>query len=63
MTGMDLIALAPWVFFGAALAVVCLRLRRSRRPAAPPREPMAQPDPRADRQETQCPEKNPQPRP
>jgi hypothetical protein len=50
MTGMDLIALAPWVFFAAALAVICLRLRRSRRagarrrePAAPPREPATPP--------------------
>jgi hypothetical protein len=37
MTGMDLIALAPWVpwvLFAAALAVIFLRLRRSRRPGA-----------------------------
>ena len=59
MTGMDLIALAPWVFFGVALAVVCLRLRRSRRPTVPPREPVVPPD----RQETRCPEKNPPSRP
>ena len=31
MTGMDLIAVAPWVLFGVALAVILLRLRRSRR--------------------------------
>jgi hypothetical protein len=30
MTGNDLIMLAPWVIFGAGLAVVWLRLRRSR---------------------------------
>src|ERR1700744_3034453 len=37
MTGMDLIALAPWVpwvLFAVALAVIFLRLRRSRRPGA-----------------------------
>jgi hypothetical protein len=37
MTGMDLIALAPWapwVLFGAALAVIILRLRRPRRSGA-----------------------------
>jgi hypothetical protein len=32
MTGNDLFVLAPWVIFGAGLAVVYLRLRRSRRP-------------------------------
>jgi hypothetical protein len=69
MTGMDVIALTPWVFFGAALAVVCLRLRRSRRPSAPPhppeppRPPAAPPGQRADRQEAPCPEKNLPPRP
>jgi hypothetical protein len=63
MTGMDVVALAPWVFFGAALAVVCLRLRRSRRPAAPPHPPVAPPGQRADRQEAPCPEKNLPPRP
>jgi hypothetical protein len=63
MTGMDVIALAPWVFFGAALAVVCLRLRRSRRPTAPPRPPVTPPGQRADRQEAPCPEKNLPPRP
>jgi hypothetical protein len=61
MTGMDLIVVAPWVFFGVALIAVCLRLRRSRRPAAPPREP-APPGQRADRQEASCPEKNLPPR-
>ncbi len=30
MTGGDLLVLAPWVIFGAGLALVCLRLRRSR---------------------------------
>ena len=43
MTGMDLIALAPWVFFAVAVAVICLRLRRSRRAAARRREPAARP--------------------
>ena len=61
MTGMDLIVVAPWVFFGVVLTAVCLRLRRSRRPAAPPREP-APPGQRADRQEASCPEKNLPPR-
>ena len=63
MTGMDLIAVAPWVFFGVALAVVFLRLRRSRRRPAPPRAPMPPPGQRANRQETSCPEKNLPPRP
>ena len=65
MTGMDLIVVAPWVFFGVVLAVVCFRLRRSRdhRPTAPPRAPVAPPGQRADGQETSCPEKNPPPRP
>jgi len=31
MTGWDLIVLAPWIVFGAAVAVVYGRLRRSRR--------------------------------
>jgi hypothetical protein len=31
MTGMDLIALIPWALFGVALAVILLRLSRSRR--------------------------------
>jgi uncharacterized membrane protein len=43
MTGMDLIALAPWAFLAAALAVICLRLRRSRRAAARRREPATPP--------------------
>ena len=63
MTGMDLIVVAPWVFFAVALTVVCLRLRRPRRPTAPPREPVAPPGQRADRQEASCPEKNLPPRP
>ena len=63
MTGMDLIVVAPWVFFGVVLTAVCLRLRRSRRTAAPPREPVDPPGQRADRQETSCPEKNLPPRP
>lgn len=64
MTGMDLIALAPWVFFGAALAVVCLRLRRSRRAAARPRPPAGQEPPdRPYGQEAACPEKNSRTRP
>ena len=31
MTGIDLIAVAPWVLFGAVLSAVCIRLLRSRR--------------------------------
>jgi hypothetical protein len=31
MTGMDLIALAPWALFAAAVAVILIRLLRSRR--------------------------------
>jgi hypothetical protein len=31
MTGTDLITLAPWAVFGVGVAVVCVRLRRSRR--------------------------------
>jgi hypothetical protein len=30
MTGNDLIAIAPWIIFGVALAVVLARLLRSR---------------------------------
>lgn len=42
MTGSDLIMLAPWIVFGAGLATVILRLRRSRRSSqrpSPPRQP------------------------
>ncbi|MDQ2813370.1 MAG: hypothetical protein M3Z75_16255 [Actinomycetota bacterium] len=33
MTGSDLIMMAPWIIFGAGLAVVCIRLLQSRRPS------------------------------
>ena len=33
MTGIDLIAAAPWVLFGVVLSAVCIRLLRSRRAA------------------------------
>jgi len=39
MTGGDLAVLAPWVIFGACLAVICLRLiarRRASRRHPPP---------------------------
>ena len=31
MTGGDLVVLAPWVIFGACLAVICIRLLARRR--------------------------------
>jgi hypothetical protein len=31
MTGGDLVVLAPWVIFGACLAVICIRLLAWRR--------------------------------
>jgi hypothetical protein len=31
MTGGDLVVLAPWVIFGAGLAVICIRLLAWRR--------------------------------
>ena len=43
MTGSDLIMLAPWVLFGAALGAVSLRLLRSRRVSGPPGPPSAGP--------------------
>jgi hypothetical protein len=39
MTGGDLVVLAPWVIFGACLAVICIRLlawRRTARRHPPP---------------------------
>lgn len=62
MTGMDLIAVAPWVLFGVILSAVCARLLRIRH--AVPRHPPAGPEPigRPDSQGAQCPEKNPAPR-
>ncbi|HEY7362357.1 MAG TPA: hypothetical protein VH642_16185 [Streptosporangiaceae bacterium] len=39
MTGGDLVVLAPWVIFGACLAVICIRLlawRRASRRHSPP---------------------------
>jgi hypothetical protein len=39
MTGGDLVVLAPWVIFGACLAVICIRLlawRRASRRRSPP---------------------------
>jgi hypothetical protein len=58
MTGIDLIAVAPWVFFGAVLSTVCIRLLRSRR-AEPRHGPADQvPASHRDPQDTQCFEKN-----
>jgi hypothetical protein len=42
MTGGDLVVLAPWVIFGACLAVICIRLlawRRASRHPPPGRHP------------------------
>lgn len=36
MTGSDMIVVAPWVIFGACLAVLCVRLLRARRSAQRP---------------------------
>jgi hypothetical protein len=47
MTGSDLIVLVPWIVFGAGLATVILRLRRSRRSSqrpSPPRQPPRHPE-------------------
>jgi hypothetical protein len=64
MTGTDLIVVAPWIIFAAALTVVCIRLLRahrasrqhaSRRQAAEP-QPERCPHP----QGTPCPKKNAQ---
>lgn len=33
MTGNDLIVLVPWAVFCVGVAIVCLRLRRARRPS------------------------------
>lgn len=77
MTGTDLIVLAPWIAFGAGLAVICLVLLRSHRASGPRprRSPHRSSRPvqgatanrvRAgcpDPQETRCPEKNAQARP
>jgi hypothetical protein len=58
MTGIDLIAAAPWAFFGVVLSAVCIRLLRSRR-AEPRHGPADQvPAGHRDPQDTQCPEKN-----
>jgi hypothetical protein len=47
MTGSDLMALVPWLIFGAGLAVVYLRLRkphqRSGRPSLRPGRPLSRP--------------------
>jgi len=63
MTGTDLIVVAPWIIFAAALTVVCIRLFRARRASrqhasrrAPDPEPERCPDP----QGTQCPKNNAQ---
>jgi len=34
VNGSDLLALAPWLLFGAGLSVVCLRLLTARHPAS-----------------------------
>jgi len=58
MTGIDLIAVAPWVLFGAVLSAVCIRLLRPRR-AEPRHWPADQvPASHRDPQDTQCSEKN-----
>lgn len=51
MTASNLIVFAPWAVFGAVLAIVCLRLRKTRRiarrassppkPGQSPRQPAA----------------------
>jgi hypothetical protein len=63
MTGIDLIAVAPWILFSVVLSAVCIRLLRIRR--AVPRHPPAgrEPTGRRDSQGAQCPEKNPASRP
>jgi hypothetical protein len=61
MTGIDLIAVTPWILFGVVLSAVCIRLLRSRR--AGPRHPPADRETtgRRDSQGAQCPGKNPAP--
>jgi hypothetical protein len=48
VTGSDLIVLAPWVVFGAALGAICARLyvgrSRARRRRALHRRPLRRPD-------------------
>jgi hypothetical protein len=73
MTGTDLIVLAPWIAFGAGLAVICLVLLRSHRTSRPRPRRSSRPVQGAtanrvragcpDPQETRCPEKNAQARP
>jgi hypothetical protein len=61
MTGIDLIAVTPWLLFGVILSAVCIRLLRIRR--AVPRRPTADRETisRPDSQGAQCPGKNPAP--
>ena len=74
MTGIDLIVVAPWLIFAAALLVVCIRLFRARRTAKRPaprhdasgshasrrHTPEPQPERGPHPQGTQCPNKNAQ---
>jgi hypothetical protein len=50
MISTDLIVVAPWVIFGAALIAVCVRLFRARRAARPRQRP-------SQTEEERCPEK------
>jgi hypothetical protein len=61
MTGTDLIVVAPWIIFAAALTVVCIRLLRARR-ASRHQAPEPQPERCPDPQGTPCPKKNTQAR-
>ncbi len=58
MTGLSLIlVLAPWIVFGALLAIVCTLLFRSHRmsrPAAAPQSRPCRPNPKEER----CPDQN-----
>jgi hypothetical protein len=64
MTGTDLIVVAPWIIFAAALTVVCIRLFRARRASrqhASQRDAaQAQPERCPHPQGTPCPKKNAQ---
>jgi hypothetical protein len=62
MTGSDLIMLAPWILFGAALGAVSLRLLRSRRAPGPPGPPPAGPPEQPGRDERPEAEFPPRPR-
>jgi len=64
MTGTDLIVVAPWIIFAAALTVVCIRLLRARRAsrqhASRRQGPQSEPERCPDPQGTPCPKKNAQ---